>query len=593
MTSEYPQQVEVFVSETLEVIRRVWPYVRALAEQPDRDDFLAMVTVPCFRLFQSVKGAGTALGLIHLAAPAEAMEYLLDRVLSGLLALSPRRVALLAETCTFTEQGLTLVLAEKSDTRLAHSAEALASAIHLAAANLHESLGTHGGVTALPPEMQQSFLREIENMLTTAEQECVLWDFIAVDLDRVGDLCRLLLKLKQSFALYDFHEPERLCMAMESTLTRYVHGEVFQTEYPERVLLRCIDALRMAVTRFPAVDIINVPDLEHHLAAIQGLMRQPIGELLIEAGLVDSAAIDHALEVQRSTHAEQPRRLGEVLVAMGEVTPEQVQHVLDEQHRKRVRTEEAETALAGSPSLHSVQSSTASATHEVRIDNRKLERMRRVLDRIQSLPCSAEQVTLLGELHALVQSCRREALSSLVNRLQRVIHDLAIQGNKRIHFSIEGIDVLQDTGEAALLTDILLHLLRNGAEHGLESAEERLRLGKKKIGKLQILALRQGEDIVMSVEDDGRGFDFARVAALIVQRGLVAQENVQATTNQERLRLLLHPVRGLPDGGQEHGAPVPGLLDVGRAVQGMQGKVEVASRAGKGSCITVRVPRKR
>ena len=57
-------------------------------------------------------------------------------------------------------------------------------------------------------------------------------------------------------------------------------------------------------------------------------MRQPIGQLLIEAGLVESSAVNHALEVQRSTREEQPRRLGEVLVEMGKVTSEQVQHLL-------------------------------------------------------------------------------------------------------------------------------------------------------------------------------------------------------------------------------------------------------------------------
>jgi two-component system, chemotaxis family, sensor kinase CheA len=592
VASEHQQLVEAFVSETQETVRRLWPYIRALAEQPDREDFLSTVTTPCFRLFQAVKGNCTDLGFVHLAAPAAAMEYLLDLVLSGLLSLSPQRIALLAETCTFTEQGLALVRAEKSDARLASSADALTSAIHLAAATMQESQGDHGSNVMLPPEMQQSFLWEIETLLTAAEQECVLWDFIAIDLDRVADLCRMLLKLKQNFALYDFHEPERLCMAMESTLTRYIHGEVFQTEYPERVLLRCIDALRVAITRFPAVEIIAVPDLEYHLAAIQGLMRQPIGELLIEAGLVDSTVIDQALEVQRSTHAEQPRRLGEVLVAMGEVTPDQVQHVLHKQHRKRLRTEEAETALGGNESLFTLQSPITQASQEVRIDSRKLERMKVVLDRLQALPYSAEQEALLGELQALVKSFRREALSSLVNRLQRLVHDLAVQGNKRIHFSIEGIDILHETGNATQLAEVLFHLLRNGAEHGLESTEERLRLGKKKTGKLQVLVLRQGEEIMVSVEDDGRGFDFERVAALIVQRGLITEENVRNTTNRERLRFLLNPAVIAEDHGQG-GSSLPGLLAVGRALQDIQGKVEVASRAGKGSCATVCIPRKR
>jgi two-component system, chemotaxis family, sensor kinase CheA len=592
-SEENQQLLETFVHETLEMVRQVRPFVRALVEQPDREDILPKITGACFRLFHSVKGTGSFLGLDHLTAPAEAMEYLLDRVRSGILLFTPRHIALLAEACTFVEQGLALVLTEKSDARLANSAGALAAAILLSASSGKEPGCDEGAVGLLPSEMRESFLWEIENLLATVEQECVLWDFIAVDLERVADLCRLLHRLKQSFALYDFSEPARICVALESTLNRYVQGEFFQTEYPERVFLRCIDALRTAIARFSAVDEIIVPDMEHHLAALQGLMRQPIGELLIEAGLVDSGVVNHALELQRSTREEQPRRLGEVLVAMGEVTPEQVQHVLQAQHSKRLRTAEAETALSGNGSDLPPRSLTTSANHEVCIDGRRLERMGGVLEQLMAMRLPGEHTALLGELQSLVQSCRRDALSSLVNRLQRVVHDLAVHGNKRIHFSIEGIDVLQEIGEAALIADTLLHLLRNGVEHGLESVEERLRLGKKKTGKLHLLALRQGEEILVSVEDDGRGFDFEKVADLIVKRGLIEAKSVARMTSRDRLGLLFANTPVAPGRDQEGGESGPGLMAVTRALHGMEGKIDVASRPGKGSCVTLRVPRRR
>ena len=179
MSSEEDQQLlTAFIDESMEMIRQVQPFVRALVEQPDREDILPQVTGPCFRLFHSVKGTGSFLGLDHLVAPAEAMEYLLDRVRSGILLLNPRHIALLAESCTFIEQGLVLVLAEKTDVHLASSAAALAAAIHLAAATEEESIGDEGTVAALPAEMRESFFWETENLLATAEQECVLWDFI-------------------------------------------------------------------------------------------------------------------------------------------------------------------------------------------------------------------------------------------------------------------------------------------------------------------------------------------------------------------------------------------------------------------------------
>ena len=383
-------------------------------------------------------------------------------------------------------------------------------------------------------------------------------------------------------------------MALESTLKRYVQGEFFQTEYPERVFLRSIDALRTTMTRFSLTDDLAVPDVEHHLVAIQGMMRQPIGELLIEAGLVDPGIVSQALEVQRSSRDEQPRRLGEVLVAMGEVTREQVHHVLQEQHNKRSRTEEAETTLDSKDPTIPERSLTAAASHEICIDGRKLDRMGVVLERLQAMRLPGDHLPLLGELQTLVQSCRRDALSSLTNRLQRVVHDLSVQGNKRIQFTIEGIEVLQETGEGALLADSLLHLIRNGVEHGLEDVEERLRVGKRKIGMLNLLVLRQGEEVWVSVEDDGRGFDFEVIAALIVKRGLDAVESVRQMTNRERIHALLNNVSALHDREAAAGAEHRdwGLFVVNRALQKMQGKIQVATRTGKGTCVTLRMPRR-
>ena len=593
MASEESQhQIETFVHDTLEMIRQIQPFVRALVEQPDREDILPRITDSCFRLFHFVKGTGAFLGLDHLAAPAEAMEYMLDRVKSGTLLLSPRHIALLAEACTFLEQGMALVRAEKGDARLASSAGVLASAILNSAAKGEVSGLGEGADVSLPLEMRESFLWEIENLLATAEQECVLWDFIAVDLERVADLCRLLHRLKQNFALYDFSEQERMCMALESTLNRYVNGEFFQTEYPERVFLRSIDALRTAMTKFSLTDDLTVPDVEHHLAAIQGLMRQPIGELLIEAGLVDSGIVNHALEVQRSSTEGQQRRLGEVLVAMGEVTPEQVRHVLQEQHDKRLRSAKAETALGSNGSAILKRSLSTSASHEIRIDGRRIERMGLVVEQLMAMRLPGNHVTLLGELQSLIQSCRRDALSSLVCRLQRVVHDLAVHDNKRIHFVIEGIEVLQETGKAAFFADSLLHLLSNSIEHGLESMEERLQSGKKKTGKLNLLAMRHGEEIWVSVEDDGRGFDFEKVAAMLVNRGLVAAENAGLMTSRERLQLLFKDSSAPEDREQADGNRGWGLSLVHGVLVGMQGKITVTTRSGKGSCVTLRVPRR-
>jgi two-component system chemotaxis sensor kinase CheA len=198
--------------------------------------------------------------------------------------------------------------------------------------------------------------------------------------------------------------------------------------------------------------------------------------------------------------------------------------------------------------------------------------------------------SLLAELQEVAKSCKQEILSAFCSRLKRVVHDLAVQCNKRVYFVIEGIDTLLDQRYLTLLADPLIHLLRNGVEHGLETVEERVRAGKRKSGRLTLLALQQGSEIWVSVEDDGRGIDREKIVALSVVQHLVKPENVDQFSGKE-LTQLLFQARIANDretiGAQSWDA---GFSVVGDSVQRMQGKVEMLSRLNKGTRITLRLP---
>lgn len=279
---EHLKMLEDFIHENLEMMQRVSPLVHALVAQPDRKDLLPEVIGSCSCLFHSIKGTGAFLHLDHLVGPAEAMDYLLDQVGCGELSVTPVHISLLAESCRFMEQGLSLALVEKNDERLAPSASVLTSAILQSINDSDENYWGEGAVFSVPLKIRDTFLWETEKLLATAEQELVLWDFVVVDHQRVAKLCWQLHRLKENFAFFELMDMESLCLALESTLARYLQGDVFQTGYPERVFLRSIDAVRSTLNSFSATDDAGVPGLEHHLSALQGLMLQPIGTLLVQ-----------------------------------------------------------------------------------------------------------------------------------------------------------------------------------------------------------------------------------------------------------------------------------------------------------------------
>jgi two-component system chemotaxis sensor kinase CheA len=580
--------LEGLIDESREMARAVMPSVQALIRGKSGDDLVRRTIAGAFRLFHSIRGVGAFLRLDHLTGPAEAMEHLLNQVRSGGLALTPRRLALLAEACTFMDQGLLLVLKEKNDLRLAATAEVLSAAImesvHSVDAQGVNAAGDGGGEATV----DENLVRECGQLLTTVEQEFVLWDFIAVDYERVADLCRLLHRLKQQLARCRLDGFARLCMGLESTLNRFLQGEFFQTEYPERVFLRCVDVMRGALIDGASAVEQDRAGFERHLAAIQGLIRQPIGELLVEAGLIDANTVDAALATQRSFQMDPPRRLGEVLVAMGEVTEAQVRQVLEEQHDVQVRAAAAQAALAEAGPFAASSWSGREVIQEVSVDGRKLARMIALVKQMAAVRQPAQLQSLMAEAQDLALACEQEAFASYWLWLQRFVHVLAEGRKKRVQLSVHGIESLQRGADVTILGELLIPLLRNSVIHGLESVKERVRLGKNKSGNLRLTARRQGNEIWMSVEDDGRGFDHAKLASVGWAPGGVAKES---DDQAGEVFSQACPGSPFPSSGKQTGQKTDGgLAGVSARLQDLQGTMELRSAPGKGARVTLRVP---
>ncbi len=565
------------------MVSQARPVVAALVRQPDRSDILPQATQLCHRLFEVIKKACAELELPHLAAPAEAMEYLLDLARSGIVELNPAHIGLLAEAIAFLEEALPTVPGEQGDSHLAAAAGELAAAIlrsvHAGPAATEEDPGG----AAMDPEMQAAFVDETGALLEAAEQEFVLWDFIAVDPERVAELCRLLGRLRKNFAFLGRQNLERLAAALESTLNRFVAGEFFQTEYPERIFIRAIDAMRTATANSTLAGGDYLPELDDHLASLQGLIRQPIGELLVEAGLVDAGTVEAALQLQKASPEAAPRRLGEVLVDMGSVTRDQIQEALQTQQRKRemaARAAAAAERLAPAPSL-------AAGDREVGVDGQTLARMIGLIELLATRPeLTGEAAALVAELRQLAGNCRRDWVRAFAGRLQRLVHDLSVEFGRKLRFRLEGVEELLDQEDAVLLAEPLGHLLQNAVKHGLEAAVDRERAGKATNGRLGLLALRRDGQLWVSVEDDGRGMDPRRIVGWAVARGLIEPDRAETLTGTEIARLLLHPPEA-----DLLGAPLPGLATVKASLQPAHGTIDIHSRPGKGTRITLKIPK--
>lgn len=583
--------LEDFVGESLGMLNSMKPFLNASIDKPEHEELLAKVTTSCFRLFHSISGTSGFLGLNKIMEPANAAEYLLDRIKSGILTIQPEYVALLAEACQFMEKGLQLVLAENSDDRLGPSSDKLTSAF-LQAANQEWHLGkTANGTLQISDEMHETFIWETDELLETAEQEFVLWDFVAIDQPRVNELLLSLHRMKRNFALFELNDLERISQAMESTIERFLKGEFFQGEYPERVFLRAIDVMRAALAEYAQSGNGNVIGLDDQLAALQSLMRQPIGELLVKAGFVASDTVEQALLQQKQVE-QKPRRLGEVLVDMGEVTSEQINSVLQEQHRKREEAQQAE-ARQHDLDLNSTPDYPGQvlARNDLRMSGDKLQQLLDLTDKIvEEDKLSGNTNQYVPQLKSLVQILRLLPVKELTPRLKRVVHDLSLKYSKKVQFIIKGgnEEVSREVLEA--LGDPLLHLLRNAVEHGLESPEERVKAGKKESGRLALLVLKRGGELWASVEDDGRGLDIKKIGRMALSNGLIPEEQADQLSSNEVADLIFQLGFSTAESVTDSSGRGVGMDAVKSSLNELGGTVDVLSKPGKGTRVTLRIP---
>lgn len=173
-------------------------------------------------------------------------------------------------------------------------------------------------------------------------------------------------------------------------------------------------------------------------------------------------------------------------------------------------------------------------------------------------------------------------------KMTRIVHDLARQLGKKIHFETEGEETELDKTVVDQIGDPLMHMVRNAADHGIESPEERIAANKPAEGQITLRAFHQGGNIYIELKDDGRGLDRQAIRRKAIERQLIREED--NLSHQEIDNLIFVP--GFSTAKQITDVPGRGVgMDVVRRnVEALQGSVSIQSEMGRGSTVTIRLP---
>lgn len=199
-----------------------------------------------------------------------------------------------------------------------------------------------------------------------------------------------------------------------------------------------------------------------------------------------------------------------------------------------------------------------------------------------------ERVTT--NLHESVMKVRMVPIESVVNRFPRMIRDLNRKLGKKMELYMSGEDTELDRTVIDELGDPLMHLLRNSADHGLESNAERVRLGKPEVGSIFLDAYQDGNNVTIEVRDDGGGIDTEKVKRKALERGTITEQQAETMSDKDFIDLLFRPSFSTADQISDISGRGVGLDVVKTKIESLGGSIEAKSVKGEGSTFAIQLP---
>ena len=198
------------------------------------------------------------------------------------------------------------------------------------------------------------------------------------------------------------------------------------------------------------------------------------------------------------------------------------------------------------------------------------------------------QVT--SELQDVIMQTRLQPVGNVLSKFPRVVRDLSRSLGKEIELDIRGKDVAMDKTMIEGLSDPLTHMVRNAVDHGVETTEERIRVGKKPTGHIRIEASHEAGMVVVEIADDGRGIDGDKVAEAAVRKGLITPEKMASLSERDKQALIFLPALSTAQQVSDVSGRGVGMDVVKTNLDRLGGLVEISSEVGKGSTFRIKLP---
>jgi two-component system chemotaxis sensor kinase CheA len=450
-------------------------------------------------------------------------------------------------------------------------------------------------------DLLQEFLSETGENLDTVDRELVRFEQDPNDREILRNIFRLVHTVKGTCGFIGLPRLEALTHAAESVIGQFRDGAIVSA-IAVTAILETIDRVKEILAELAEKGAEPEGSDETLIAELRALADRAKSELAESAP--PELAGDDPVAAYLARHGATMTEDGLDLVFRSAPGPERG---ADGRIALPAATSQTQETAAPAAADDAPRESRASGPSTLRVNVDTIEHLMTmvselVLTRNQLLEISRKQddaglkaplqrlSLITAELQDGVMKTRMQPIGNAWSKLPRIVRDLSTELGKRIELVLDGGDTELDRQILDLIKDPLIHMVRNCADHAIETPEERKAAGKSEHGTIRVAAFHEGGSVTISVSDDGRGLDISRIRRKAQQRGLATEGELERMSDAAIGNFIFHPGFSTTDRVTAISGRGVGMDVVKSNVDQIGGRVDVASVTGQGATMTIKIP---
>nr|WP_319575047.1 chemotaxis protein CheA [uncultured Desulfobacter sp.] len=439
-------------------------------------------------------------------------------------------------------------------------------------------------------EILTDFISEAEENLDTIEVSLIELEHDPVNTDIINDIFRPFHTIKGVSGFLSLTKINKLAHATENLLDSARSGDFIISHTVTDIILASVDTLKTLLNRVKqgiqtgyreSDDDIDVDSLRSRLKQLQISLtkgkKEPLGEILVRKKELNQSDLDQALEIQNKNSE---KKLGEILVEEKKVEPKQVASALMEQSpvkkkmdvQVKVSTQKLDDLVDYAGELVIAQSMLRQQTQKDALVSKTVSQLGQIVNNMQNIAMSMRMIPIKATFMKMI----------------RLVRDLSRKSGKEIHLSMTGEDTEIDRNVVDALYEPMVHMIRNACDHGIEATSERSKAGKPAQGNIHLCAYHKGGNIVIEIEDDGKGLDKDKILEKAKSTGLIKGD--EQMSDSQVFNLIMQPGFSTAKEITDISGRGVGMDVVKDGIEKFRGHLNIESKKGNGTKFMISLP---